>query len=258
MRDPFDRSSKWLIDHRGGSILRLGGGLGVRSWRSVQADIVQPRRLPDGLLEGVLEGGTEPSPCLIEIATYPHRRVTEQVAGNMLLVLLDRGVLPDVLTLVLRPHGNVRVEGAYAVTSRHGLAEFQSRWRVVELWTVAAEDLLASDDVGLIPWVPLTHFDGPPEVLLHECRRRLDQLAPAAEYANLLAVTQVMARLQYNDPNLLAIIGGRQIMIESPLIQELMAEKTHEVLLEVLEARCGSVPAELAARLRTVIDEEKL
>jgi hypothetical protein len=46
----YDKSSKWLIQHHGDSILRLAGVHDIESWRSVQAEQVQPRRLPDGLI----------------------------------------------------------------------------------------------------------------------------------------------------------------------------------------------------------------
>ncbi len=163
MHDDYDRSSKWLIQHRGNSILRLGGVHRIQSWRPLQAEVVQPRQLPDGLLE-----------------------------------------------------------------------------------------------IGLIPWVPLTQFEGPPDPILRECRERIDQQAAADEKANLLAVSQVLARLRYNDLQLLSIFGGSRIMIESPLIQELMAENGQKYILTVLETRFGTVPEELAVELRGVMDEQKL
>ncbi len=99
------------------------------------------------------------------------------------------------------------------------------RCRAVEselvLWALAAEDLLAANDVGLIPWVTLTHFEGPPEQLLRTCRERIDRQAPPGERANLPAVTQVMTQLVHNNPGLLAILGGSQVMLDSPLIQEI-------------------------------------
>ena len=69
MRDQFDRSSKWLLQHHGDSILRLGGIEHVRAWRPLQADVVQPRQLPDGLLEVELADHPEPDLFLIEVAT---------------------------------------------------------------------------------------------------------------------------------------------------------------------------------------------
>ena len=51
-------------------------------------------------------------------------------------------------------------------------------------------------------------------------------------------------------------------MIESPLLQEIIAEAKaeakHESILRVLQARLGPVPADVTAAVRTVHDEQKL
>jgi len=258
MRDDYDRSSKWLIQHHGASILRLGGVRGVRSCRSLQADLVQPRRLPDGLLEVYFDDLTDPDPFIIEIATYPEPRILEQVLRDSMLVYLDRGKLPEVLTLVLHPRGNFQITGTAELQSRRQLSRLLAKWQVVELWRLPAVELLAANDVGLIPWVPLTQFEGPPEIMLQQCREHVEQQASASEQANLLAVTQVLTRLRYNDPQLLTILGGSRIMIESPLIQEIVARARHRDITLVLEGRFGSVPPDIAIQLRTVVDEQKL
>src|SRR5439155_26645139 len=130
------------------------------------------------------------------------------------------------------------------------------------LWKLPAEELLAAGDVGLIPWVPLTQYAGPPEVPLQQCRERIDQQARPEERASLLAVTQVMANLQYNNPQLMTILGGSQVMIESPLIQEIMtksaAERSHKHIVSVLEERFGRVPEDAVANLSLVLDEDQL
>ena len=258
MHDEYDRSSKWLIQHRGDAILRLGGVAGIQSWRPMQAEVVQPRQLPDGLLEVQLLGEEGPDLFVIEIATYPEDRVTEQVIRDTMLVHLDRRRLPEVLTLVLCPRGNVQVSGTEQLSSRQGWTRLQLSWRVVELWTLPAEELLAANDVGLIPWVPLTQFDGPPKPILQQCRERIDKQAPAEERANLLAVTQVLTRLRYNDRGLLSIFGGRRAMIESPLIQELMAERSHKHILRFLTDRFGPVPQDIRDSLQMIQDEARL
>src|SRR5712692_9836481 len=235
MRDDYDRSSKWLIQHHGDSILRLGGVGGVKSWRSLQTDLVQPRRLPDGLLEVYFLDQTDPSPFIVEIATYPEPRVLKQVLRDSMLVFLDRDQLPEVITLVLHPRGNFRITGTAEFQSQRGLSQWVARWRVVELWALPAAQLLAANDIGLIPWVPLTQFDGPPEPVLQQCRERIDQHAAVDERANLLVVTQVLTRLRYNDPQLLTILGGTRIMIESPLIQEIVARSKHDSIVQFLE-----------------------
>ena len=133
---------------------------------------------------------------------------------------------------------------------------------MVELWTLPAAGLLAMGDVGVLPWVPLAQSDQPPEVLLRACRERIDRQAAPDEHANLLAVAQVLARLRYNDPGILSIFGGRQAMIESPLIQELMqevvAERGHKYIVGVLEERFGSVPQDIITALGTIQEDERL
>src|SRR5436190_22793920 len=173
----YDRSSKWLIQHHGDSILRLGGITDIKSWRPLQAEVVQPRQLPDGLLEVQFLGQERADYFLTEIATYPEERLDEQVLRGSMLVYLARRVMPEVLTLVLRPRGEC-VGGTAARDSRLGWTQVSLRWRVVELWTIPAEQLLAANDVGLIPWVPLTQIDGPPEAVLRQAREQIDSQAP--------------------------------------------------------------------------------
>jgi hypothetical protein len=153
---PYDKSSKWLIQHHGDSILRLARVEKIEAWRPAQAEVVQPRQLPDGLLEVRLQGEARDDLFLLEVATYPERRVGKQLTGDLMLVYLDRGELPEAVTLVLRPKGKYRIPRSRNLRSRHGLSSCRLKWRVVELWTIPAEDLLQAHDVGLIPWVPLT------------------------------------------------------------------------------------------------------
>ena len=75
---------------------------------------------------------------------------------------------------------------------------WDASWRIIKLWEVPADDLLATGDVGVVPWVPLARFDGPPEPIIRECRARIEQVGSRVEKENLLAVTQFLARLRYN------------------------------------------------------------
>ena len=197
---------------------------------------------------------------MVEIATYPEQRVLEQVARDVASVFLDRRQLPEALTIVLRPHPkwSFQVAGEHELNSPQRWTKWQMSWRVVELWSIPAEQLLAAGDVGMIPWVPLSYIDGPPEPILRECRARIDAQAPPGERENMLAVTQVLARLRYNDPGILALFGGRQSMIESPLIKELEAEFKHETILLFLESRFGSVPEDVRTAVQRVQDASAL
>jgi hypothetical protein len=64
---------------------------------------------------------------------------------------------------------------------------------------------------------------------------------------------------------LLAIFGGKEKMIESPLLQELIAEQraearvetTHKIILRCLKARFGLVPDETGTALKAFTDEHR-
>jgi hypothetical protein len=223
-------------------------------------------------LEVRLEGEPQDDLFLLEVATYPERRVGQQLTRDLMLVYLDRGELPEAVTLVLRPKGEYRVPSRRSLRSRRGLSSCNVRWRVVELWTLPAEELLAAKDVGLIPWVPLTDFADPPDSVIRRCREGIERHAPAREKENLLAVTQVLTRLRYNIPGLTTLLGGKEAMIESPLIDELLADpefveayvakktraNAQRNILMFLETRFGAIPPDLAERIQSVADEDRL
>lgn len=95
----YDKSSKWLIERHGDAILWLAGVRNIESWRPLPAEVVQPRELPDGLLEVRIQGEPEPRQFILELATYPERRLTEQLTGDALLVFLAHGRLPETVAL---------------------------------------------------------------------------------------------------------------------------------------------------------------
>ena len=231
--------------------------------------------MPDGLLEVRLEGEAHDDLFLLEVATYPERRVEDQLTRDLMLVYLDRGELPEAVTLVLRPKGKYQVPASRNLRSRHGLSSCRMNWRVVELWTVAAEELLQTGDIGLVPWIPLTDFADAPEKMIERCRDLIDERAPPGEKANLLAVTQVLAFLRYNSLELLKLLGGKKVMLEVPFMDEILLEKygillaektreaareavreTHQDIATFLEARFGDVPRDLVEAIESVVERK--
>ncbi len=257
-----DRTSKWLIKHHGDSLLFLGGARPVRRWRAVQPEVVQPRKIPDGLLEVHFQGVSQAEHVLVEVGTYAEPRLLKQAWDDLLLMCLDHGALPDLLVVVLQPKGRIAVPDRRALDSCLGWSSLAARWKVVRLWEEPADKLLAAGDVGLVPWLPLARFTGSPEALLHECRERIDRQALPDERANLLAVTQVLTKLRFPQPHLLQLLGGTQIMIESPLLKELLDEKEQEVkqgtILDALTERFKAVPDDLAREVRAVTNLRRL
>jgi hypothetical protein len=253
-----DKAAKWLIQHHGDAILRIGGVTDLVRWQTASTDVVLPTKLPDGLLLAWRAGRDRPEPYVIEVATYPEQRAVEQALRDLLLVYLVRGEVPNVLVLVLRPKGQLRIADHARRLGSDGVTDLGGRWRVVELWTQPAEPVLATADPGMMPLVPLMNAAEPPEVVLRQCRDVIHRHAPAEEADRLVTVTEVFTRLRYKKPDLLTILGEKKVMFESPLIRELTAERSHKHLLKVLVTRFGSVPPELETEVRSILDEDVL
>jgi hypothetical protein len=270
-RDRKDRSVSWFMAHHGGSLLRLAPIRPFQAWHAAQTVLSFPKQIPDGLLDVTFPDKPTPDPVLIEIETYPEQDTLEQIRKDVAMVLLTRGVLPNVILLVLRPKGNLVIPPEQIIHSAGGLTELRLTIHVVYLWTVSAEEVLAAGDVGLIPWVVLARYDGPPALLLQQCRERIEQQARPEERDNLLAVTRVMAEARYNDAQLLSLLGGpimtfEKVLLDTPAGQRFIAQKLAEkeretvqkAILRVLHQRFDPVPEDLVASLRAIQDQPRL
>lgn len=281
MRQDKDRTTKWLLAHHSDSILWLAGIHGFESCRPVAPEVVAPRRLPDGLLEVRYPGEPEPDLVLVEIEAYPGNDVDPQVFEDILAIELVRRVTPEVVCLVLKPKGNLAVGGKQTRKSRRGLTTVSADWRVVNLWTLDADSLLAADDPGLIPLVPLAATTRPADEVLVECRDRLELVPDANDRSGLQVVTAILAGFALNRPGLAKLFGGGEKMIESPVLDELIeqiearAAKANQMKLEAeiqakhartlresiiaaLDARFGSVPDAVRAGLAGITDPGRL
>jgi hypothetical protein len=98
----------------------------------------------------------------------------------------------------------------------------------------------------------------PPELVLRHCREVIERHAPAREHEPLLSVAQVFTRLRYKNPDLLSILGEKKVMLESPLIREVTAERSHKHILRLLVIRFGAVPPDVEAEVRSILDEDVL
>jgi hypothetical protein len=262
MRDLKDRSCSWLLHRHPEAVLYVAGERHIRACRSARTTLTSPKQVPDGLLEVEFIGSSEPEDFLVEVATYPDSRIVDQVVDDLCMVRLVRGRVPEVVVLVLFPRGHQLFPGQGSVSSQRGRTSLSASWHVVYLWTVPAATLLASGDVAVVPLVPLAQLGAPPEVVLQQCKDLIEQQAPPAERANLLAITQIFTEARFGQAAMLAILGGKKLMIESPMVQEILAENTqqtmHHSILRVLEKRLGPVPAEVSAAVRLTVDETAL
>ena len=110
--------------------------------------------------------------------------------------------------------------------------------------------------------MPLTKFDGPPERVLQQCKDVIEAKTTGGEQKNLLAVTEILAGLRFDEKMLEAMFRGAKTMIESPILQKWLREgevKTlYKVILDGLELRFGSVPEDLSATIRLVQNPDRL
>jgi hypothetical protein len=67
-----------------------------------------------------------------------------------------------------------------------------------------------------------------------------------------------LAELRFPAPELLDILGGERVMIESPLIQKLIAKRLQAAIIEVLKDRFGAVPKGVTQGLESILNEKKL
>lgn len=258
-QQPYDVGSKYLVQHRARALLLLGGAKGVRAVEAMQAEMVRQRKLPDGLLKVYFEKQKQPDHVLVEVATYPEKRALDQALDDLILARSHlKGKLPELLMLVLCPKGKLRITGKHEVESRLGWAKLACQWHVVELWTLSAEDLLALGDVGVVPLVPLARYDGPPEELLERCCERIEKGTQGDDRYDMLAVAQVLAELKFPQRELLNLLGGSEVMAESPLIQEQRAGVWEKAVLKVLKNRFGSVPSDVRRLLAEAKVEKTL
>ncbi len=254
----YDKSSKWLIEHHGDALLRLAGLKDIISWQPLQAELVQPRQLPDGLLEFSLRGDEQSHLALLEIATFPEKRVHHQVVRDVVMTWMAKGVVPDVLVLVLHPRGKFRVQSQEEIASVLGTTRLAVQWRVVELWEQPAEALLETGDIGLVPLAPLAKITAAPESILRTCKAKIDAGAVAKEHDNLLAVTQVFASLRFDRLLLQSVFGGSVDMTEFPLIVELRAKVRQESIQDVLEERFDVIPEDILRGLESITKDKHL
>jgi len=237
-RDRKDRTSSWFMIHHGDSLLRLAKISNFVRWQAVQTVLSFPKQIPDGLLDVTFADKSTPDPFLIEIETYPEKDTAQQILRDLAMVVMLRGVIPDIIVIVLRPKGTLSISPEQIAASARGLTELHLRIHVINLWTLPAEELLAANDVGLIPWVPLAKYDGSPESLLRVSQDRIEEQAPEVEKDNLLAATRVMAAEKYNDVQLLNLLGGmhmslEKVYLESRIVQRLVEQKAEERAQEI-------------------------
>jgi hypothetical protein len=266
-RDKKDRSVSWLVGHHAISLLRLAHIANAVSCRAAQTVMAYPKQIPDGMLEVVFSDKATPDLFLLEVETYPEQDTLRQIRRDLAMVLLSHDVLADTLVVVLAPKGNQSINAEQVLQSARGLTQVHVKVEVLNLWTVPAEEILKLNDENLLPLLPLTKHEGPPEELLQICVHRIEKQAPPQERENLLAMTFAFAEFKYNKEQLLKLLGGSKmsLTIENALfktpagqrmIAKLKAEHERD-LVEKLAAERAATTEKLTEQMTEKLAEQE-
>lgn len=285
LRQDKDKVGKWLLSAKGDSILHLAGVTGFTSWKSVQSELVAPRRLPDGIIEATFPGEEKPRLYLIELESYADNSVDPQVFEDILLVRLEKKVIPEVICVVLKPKGNVTVKGSRREVSTGGSVELSARWTVIEMWHQELDELLDRHDAGLVPLAALARFDGTIEERVRRCFEEIRRTTTPEDQEQVIVATSVFLQLFAGDDSLLFLLR-RLMLLDDPAIRKaaetLFGETVHELaeeiarsivttevettkieqgrqaVLRILEARFGVVPETVRARVGRIARLDRL
>lgn len=155
------------------------------------------------------------------------------------------------------------------------------RFRLLPLWRVPAQDVVAQRLVGLYPLLPLMQPQGraEPAAVLAQCQELiLEQVPPGEARADAYVALGVFGGLVWPVDLVMQILRRRALMMESAVyrhildegrevgrqqglqegLQQGQVERLHKDLLQVLEVRFGVVPADLAERVQEFRDLEEL
>ncbi len=280
MHQDKDRGSKWLLGKHGDALLRLAGITGFTRWEHVPAEVVAPRRSLDGLFKLAYPNEAQPRLVIVEIESYADSTADRQVLDDIMLVVLEHRRMPEVVSLILKPKGEVAVNGRDERASPSGQVRLIGTWPVVKLWEIDAETLFADGDDGLIPLAPLARTDRPPVEIVTRCVDRMNAVADDIERSSLLSVASIFLKLAGAPFDLIQLPGGKAMFLEKIVrqmeeaelaearekLQRQYAEGQREgqrqgqrsAVVAFLEGRFGTVPEELVAALNAVADDTRL
>ena len=222
MRFKKDRSGRWLMDYHASSLMKFIKLPPFTSCRSVSADQVAPRRIPDGLFQVHYKGRPNPTPVLIEIENFWNQDAARQMLEAIFIVRLTYDVIPDAILIVLSPRGNEQSTSAASLESAGGTVAGLIRWQTIRMWEIDAEELFAFNDAGLAPWITLAKTSQPPKDFLERCKALLDAEPPSPRLEELRIVTGFFAAIRYSKINVSAYFSGDSEMIYSPLLDEIL------------------------------------
>ena len=213
--------------------------------------------------------GEEQAILLIEFQTAWVAEMPERMAGYSwrLFERYHLGVYPVVV--VLRSGGRLQNEWRMQVLGRE-----MAWWRfeVIPVWEAESQEVVAQKLAGIYPLLPLMQWEGKSaEEILEESQRLiLEEIEDREERADAYVALRVLSGIKYPLEFVHQILRRKEIMLESPVYQEILEEGRvaglkegqeeglRESVLEVLEVRFGVVPLDVREQVRQIRGKETL
>ncbi len=276
MHQDKDRSAKWLLGKHGDALLRLAGITRFTEWEHAPAEVVAPRRSLDGLFKLTFPNEVQPRLVIVEIESYADSTADRQVMDDIMLVVLEHRRTPEVVSLILKPKGEVAVAGRDERASPSGQVRLVGTWPVVKPWEIDAETLFADGDDGLIPLAPLARTALPPVEIVTRCVDRMNAVADDTERSSLLSVASIFLKLAGAPFDLIQLPGGKAMFLEKIVRQmeeaelaeareklerrytEGQREGQRSAVIAALEARFAAIPPDIADAVNAVEDVSRL
>ena len=164
------------------------------------------------------------------------------------------------------------------------LEVFRFRFRVIPVWELDGAEVVAQQWIGLYPLLPLMQWEGKSdEAVLRESQELvLTRIAERERRADAYVALRVLSGIRYPLPLIDRILRRKEIMLESPVYQEILKEgkamgleegkamgleegkamglvsRLREDVLEALEVRFGMVPYQMEEHVRRIRGQKTL
>jgi hypothetical protein len=150
--------------------------------------------------------------------------------------------------------------GIYQVNGLDGTPVLAWRYRVIRLWQMQAEELMAARQVAPLALLGQTQI-AQPEVILPAVVSRMRSVADVALRDHLLTALLALLPEEEMVSMVERLLEEDEWLLELPYLRRIRAEGRREgeaeVLLRLLRSRFGSLPDDVTARLNTA-DAETL
>ncbi len=242
-RKPYDQAFKFLAEQDAEAILFLVGALPekITAIETLPPELSSTTLIPDQLY--LVTTPDEKYIVHIEAQTYWDAAIPQRMSEYALLLWLKYR-LPVMGYVLVLSQKKFPLKVTPSVTINAGYTQITTRFQIVRLWEIPAEEAIAQNRSALLPFVPLMRGD---EALLNASAQALQAVAGERLRLDLSMHFIVLASLRYNYQDIFDLIGSKTMIYirgieEAPAYQAIFGEGRQEgrqeaaaVLVQVIQ-----------------------